>query len=210
MYRIIGSPRTRTTRVSWMMEELGQPYDFDKASPQSAEIKRLNPTGKVPVLVDSHGGEEVVVIDTAAICIYLADRHPEKNMSAAPGSAERAAIDSWLHFSQLDLEAPLWLKARHKFILPEELRLDVSAFCAFDFERAISAMGIRLGDSEFAIGDRFTAADVLLGHTGNWARNARFEINSKRVNAYFDRVLARPALARAREMEAAISGGGNL
>ena len=52
------------------------------------------------------------------------------------------------------------------------------------------------------MGDRFTAADVLLGHCGQWARGARFEIRSDRVNAYFDRVLARPALARAKAKEA--------
>ena len=210
MYKIVGSPRSRFTRVSWMLEELGQAFEIEKASPQSPELKHYNPAGKGPVLVDSHGDEEIVIIDSAAICTYLADRHPDAGMSAAPATAERAAIDSWMHFSQNELETPLWLKARHKFILPEELRLDVGPVCAFDFERAVAAMDARLGDNEFAIGNRFTAADVVLGHTGNWGRNAKFDIKSDRVNAYFDRVLARPALARAREKEAAISGGGNL
>jgi glutathione S-transferase len=53
------------------------------------------------------------------------------------------------------------------------------------------------------MGERFTAADVILGHCGQWARGAKFEIASERVNAYFDRVLARPALTRAKEKEAA-------
>jgi len=210
MYKIVGSPRTRLTRVSWMLEELGQDYTIEKASPQSPEIRAYNPSGKGPVLVDSHAGENIIIIDSAAICIYLADRHPDRNMTALPATAERAAIDSWIHFAQNELEVPLWLKARHKFILPKELRLDVGPVTEFDFDRAVAAMDARLGDNEFAVGDRFTAADVMLGHTGNWARIAKFEINSKRVNAYLDRLLARPALARAREAEAAVSGGGNL
>ena len=53
------------------------------------------------------------------------------------------------------------------------------------------------------MGDRFTAADVILGHCGQWARGARFDVASERVNAYFDRVLARPALARAKAREEA-------
>ena len=43
----------------------------------------------------------------------------------------------------------------------------------------------------------FRAVDVLLGDMGGWAAPARFPIESERVNAYFDRVLARPARARA-------------
>ena len=55
----------------------------------------------------------------------------------------------------------------------------------------------RLGDKPFALGDRFSAVDVLLGDMGNWARAGKFPIESERVNAYFDRVLSRPARARA-------------
>ncbi len=206
MYTIVGKPGTRLTRVSWMLEELGQNYEIEMALPRSDEIKKYNPSGKVPVLIDSHGGDDVAIIDSAAICTYLADRHPEKSMSAQAGTAERAAIDSWIHFCQSDLEAPLWLKAKHTFILPEEMRLDVKACTAMEFEQAVQTMDTRLGDNEFVIGDRVTVADILLGHTGSWARGAKFEIGSARVNAYFDRMLARPALARARAKEASLSG----
>ena len=210
MYKIVGIPGSRLVRVSWMLEELGQAYVIVKAMPQTPAMNRFNPSGKGPVLVDTHSAEELMVIDSAAICTYLADRHPEANMSADPGTSQRAAIDSWLHFAQCDFEAPLWLKAKHKFILPEALRLDVGEITKFEFDNAVVAMDARLGDNEFAIGSRFTSADVLLGHAGNWARNAKFGINSDRVNAYLDRVLARPALAKARENEARLTGGGNL
>ena len=50
--------------------------------------------------------------------------------------------------------------------------------------------GTRVTSHQFAMGDRFTAADVILGHCGQWARGARFEINSDRVNAYFDNAQA--------------------
>ena len=57
------------------------------------------------------------------------------------------------------------------------------------------------GSNQFALGDRFSAADVMLGHTGSWARNAKFDIKSDVVNNYLDRVLGRVALAQAREIE---------
>lgn len=210
MYKIVGSPRSRLIRVSWMLEELGEDYEIVKTSPRSADMLKYNPAGKGPVLVDSHRQAEITIIDSAAICSYLADRHSDKDLSAPVGSGKRAAIDSWMYFAQCDLEAPIWLKAKHLFILPQSMRLDVREVTKYEFERAVSAMDARLGDKKFAIGDRFTCADILLGHIGHWARVAKFEINSDRINAYFDRVLARPALARAREKEADLDGSGNL
>lgn len=208
MYKIVGSVRSRLTRVTWMLEELGQPYEILNLAPQSEEMKQFNPMGKVPVLVDPHGESDFTIIDSAAICAYLADRHPEKNMSAPLGTAQRAAIDSWLHFSQSDLEAPLWLKAKHKFILPEALRLSgVKDVAQYEFDLAVAGMEKRLGDNEFAIGDRMTAADVLLGHTGAWARIARFTVKSDVVKNYFERMLSRPAFLRAQKKEEQHVGG---
>ena len=122
-------------------------------------------------------------------------------MSASPGTAARATMDSRIQFAQCDFEAPLWLKAKHSFILPEDLRLDVHSITRFEFAKAVDAMEARLGTNRFALGDRFSAADVMLGHTGSWARNAKFDIKSDVVNNYLDRVLGRVALAQAREIE---------
>lgn len=197
MYRIVGSPASRLTRVSWMLQELGQEYEIEVAKPQSDALRAYNPAGKGPVLVDG----DLVVIDSAAICLYLGDKHAEKGLSAPAGTAERAELDSWVQFAQNDLDAPLWLKAKHSFIYPEEMRLNVRDVTKMEFSRAVKAMDARLGDRQFVLGDRFSTADVLLGHAGSWARGAKFEIESERVNAYFDRVLARDALARARAIE---------
>ena len=198
MYEAVGSPGSRLTRVTWMLEELGQPYEIVKAKQHSETMRRYNPSGKVPALVDG----DLVVTDSAAICAYLAEKHAEKGMGATT-PAERAELNSWLFFAQCELEAPLWNKLKHRMILSEDLRAEVGPWTAFEFAREIANFDTRLGDRQFAMGDRFTAADVILGHCGQWARGAKFEIGSERVNAYFDRVLARPALARAKEREAA-------
>lgn len=198
MYQAVGTPGSRLTRVTWMLEELGQPYEIVKAKQHSETMRRYNPSGKVPALVDG----DRVVTDSAAICAYLAEKHADKGMGGAT-PAERAELNSWLFFAQSELEAPLWNKLKHRMLLSEELRAEVGPWTAHEFAREIANLDIRLGDREFAMGDRFTAADVILGHCGQWARGARFGIASERVNAYFDRVLARPALTRAKEREAA-------
>lgn len=198
MYQAIGAPGSRLTRVTWMLEELGQPYRIVKAARDSEEMYRHHPSGKGPTLID--GGIEVT--DSAAICAYLADKHPEKGMGPQT-PAERAHLNAWLFFAQSELEAPLWNRLKHGSMLPEQERVDVGPWTTAEFTREIRSLETRLGANEFAMGGRFTAADVILGHCGQWARDAQFQIESERVNAYFDRVLARPALARAMAREAA-------
>lgn len=197
MYAVVGSPGSRLSRVTWMLEELGEPYVIVKAKQHSDLMRRYNPTGKMPALVDG----DVVVTDSAAICAYLAEKHADKGLGAEPGLAGRAAFDSWMHFAQSEFEAPMWNKLKHRLILPEEIRCDVGPWTAYEFDKEVAALEAKLGGRLYALGDRFSAVDVILGHCGQWARGARFEIKSDAVNEYFDRVLDRPALARAKERE---------
>ena len=196
MYQAVGAPGSRLTRVTWMLEELGQPYDIIRAKQHTDTMLRYNPSGKMPALADG----DFVLVDSAAICAYLAEKHAEKGM-APRDPRERAQLNSWLFFAQADLEPPLWNKLKHRLLLAEELRAEIGPWVAMEFAREIGVLEKRLGDGPFALGERFTAADVILGHCGQWARGARFAIDSAIVNAYFDRVLARPALARARARE---------
>ena len=62
-------------------------------------------------------------------------------------------------------------------------------------------MDARLNGRPYAMGEAFTVPDIILGHIGRWARHISYSIQSRRLNGYFDRVLARPALARALEKE---------
>lgn len=192
MYKAVGSRGSRVSRVVWMLEELGEPYEFVPVKLRSAEAYALNPSGKVPILVD----DDLTITDSAAICIYLADKHADKGMGANAGLAGRAEMDSWMHFAQSEFEAPLWNKLRHRFILPSEMRVDVGPAAAYDFASELKALDRRLGDKQFALGDRFSAIDVLLGDMGAWARAGRFPIASDNINAYMDRVLERPARTR--------------
>ncbi len=196
MYKLYGSPNSRLTRASWLLQEIDQPYEIVKAKPHSPELKAVNPAGKGPVLEDG----DVRVIDSAAICLYLGEKHADTGIGPQ-NMAERGEMLSWAFFVQCDLEAPLWLKMRHMFLLPEEMRMDQGKTPKIDFANAVQAFEKRLGDRQFAMGDRFTAIDTLLGHTGSWARSAKFSIESDVANAYFDRVLAREALARAKAIE---------
>lgn len=196
MYVAVGAPGSRLTRVTWMLEELGQPYTLTLLAQFSEEMRRYNPSGKGPVLIDG----ELVVMDSAGICAYLADKHPERAMGPQT-PAERAHLNAWLFFAQSELEAPLRNRMTQGELMPQGPKVDVGPWTTAEFRREIMSLEARLGANDYAVGNRFTAADVILGHCGQWARDARFPIESERVNAYFDRMLARPALARARARE---------
>lgn len=193
MYKVYGTPRNRTFRVLWMLEELGQPYELVPAMPRSDEVLSRNPSGKVPILEDSG----IPICDSVAICTYLADKHGKLTHSA--GTVPRALQDSFTQFVVDEIEGALWTAAKHSFVLPEELRVrDVKTACRYEFERALERLAKRLGDKQYATGDVFSVPDLLAGHCALWAGAAKFEIPDGPVTAYFERLHARPAFERVR------------
>ena len=117
MYRVIGTAKSRAFRVLWMLEELGQAYEVEPAMPQSDDIRRYNPLGKVPALVDG----DAVLTDSVAIMTYLADKHGA--MTAPAGTPERARQDAMTLWLVDEMDALLWTAAKHSFVLPEKLRV---------------------------------------------------------------------------------------
>ncbi len=192
MYKVIGHPRTRTMRVLWMLEELGEEYEIDPSLPGSPPVLAINPLGKVPAMLDG----DLALADSVAIVTYLADKNGK--FTASAGTAARAKQDGMTQFAVEAVEGPLWTAAKNNFVNPEAHRCkDIRPVCEFEFDKAVNGLEKLLGDNEFAAGDRFSVPDIILGHLGGWAKNAKFEIKSSKVDAYVERVRARPALARA-------------
>jgi glutathione S-transferase len=192
MYEVIGSPKTRAFRVMWMLHELGEPYKLTSIPPRDERLKSINPSRKVPVLKD---GEDYV-IDSVAICQYLADKHGQLTFKA--GTIERAHQDSFTQFAVDDVELPLWVHAKHTFAIPEEYRVpDVKRACMYDFGRAMEALSQRLGEKTYVMGDIFTVPDLLLGHVGGWAMSVGWTIAEGNVSRYIARIRERPAFQAA-------------
>ena len=192
MYTVIGTVKSRALRVLWMLEELGVAYDHIPAGPRSEEALRHNPSGKIPALLVD--GE--VVTDSVAIMTYLADRHAGLTFPA--GTLDRARQDAFTHAINDEFDAVLWTAARHSFILPEERRLPaIKDSLRWEFEGAQARLGEALGDKPFLMGDTVTIPDLLLAHCLRWAGNANFPVTDPHLLAHRDRMLARPAFARA-------------
>ncbi len=207
--RFYGFPNTRSARALWALEEAGATYNYVHVDLLKGEARRtpfleINPGGKLPALVDGN----LILTESAAICIYIADKFPAAQLAPAHGTQERAKFNQWCFFAMSELEQPLWTLSKHTFALPEKYRVPaIMDTTRWEFARAANVLAAGLGEREYIVGDAFTVADILLANTLNWARSRSVEIQSATLNAYADRLLSRPAWqqALAKEQAAALS-----
>ncbi|MGR9046564.1 MAG: glutathione S-transferase family protein [Gammaproteobacteria bacterium] len=207
MIRIYGFPYTRSTRVTWALEEAGVDYEFiavdlSKGEHKKPEFLEVNPGGKVPALVDG----DFVLTESAAICTYLGEKFPSSGLVPS-ALTERAHYFQWCFFAMTELEAPLWTMEKHARILPASHRVPaIEKTCRWEFQRAASVLAQHMEGREYVVGNQLTAADILLGSTLNWGRKVGEVLEPGALEAYAERMAARPALARAREREAKRAG----
>jgi glutathione S-transferase len=199
--KLYGYRNGRTACALWALEEVAATYDYvevdiPRGEGRSGWFLKLNPAGKVPVLEDSG----FVITESAAICLHVADRFPEAKLLPRLGTHERALCYQWVSFAISELEQPLWTIAKHRFVLPLDRRVAKAIDTAqWEFSVAAEVLSEGLAGREYVIGEQFTVADILLGHTLAWARSARVPLGSQDLEAYEDRVLSRPAWDRTRE-----------
>jgi len=192
MYKVIGSIKSRTLRVLWMLEELGQPYDHDPAAPRSDAARAANPSGKVPTLIE----DGVAIPDSVAIITYLADKHGA--LTAPAGSIDRARQDAMTCFIVDEIEGPLWTAARHTFILPEDRRMpEIKDSLRWEFAQSTKTLVLRMGDGPFLMGQTISVPDILLAHCLRWAQVAHFPLDEPMLLTYLERMTARPAFLSA-------------
>jgi glutathione S-transferase len=194
------NPMSRGRIARWMLEELGRPYrteilDYGTSMKAPAYLE-VNPMGKVPAI--RHG--DTVVTETGAICAYLADAFPDAGLAPPPGDPRRGPYFRWMFFAAGPVETAVSNKALG-FEVPSDRRAMVGYG---SFEDVMDALELAVSRSEYLAGDRFTAADVYLGSQIGWG--LLFGTMEKRpaFQTYFDRISARPAALRAREIDDAL------
>lgn len=191
MLTVVGTTPSRTFRVFWALEELGLPYIRESEHAQSPAVFALNPLGQIPILKD----DKTILTDSLAILHYLADRHD--GLTYPPGSVERARMDARINFLLTEMEAPIWLMARHGFVLPKEHRQPgLRPLCEADFAFGEAKFAKLLGDATFFAGDKLTLADIIAAQIASWARNAKITLQPTTAT-YLARMEDRPAWQRA-------------
>jgi glutathione S-transferase len=184
---------TRSIRPRWALQEMEIPFeavtvDLRAGEHKSPHFLKVNPAGKVPVLVDG----DRVISESVAIVIYLAEKHPETRMIPAE-LGERAQFFQWLMFAATELEQPLWRITRHTSLYPEDKRLAGEIELAkADFAAMAAVAEAHMRGREFVSGGRVSVADFVLAYTLDWA--SAFEIlgDFPSLGAYVERMYARP------------------
>ena len=191
--KLYGFPPTRSIRVLWMLRELGVDFEFVNVNlvageNRSQEFLGLNPAGKLPVLVDG----DFVLTESVAIVLYLADKYPDKKLVPADPE-QRAQLNRWLLFTATELEQPLWRITRHTNLYPESKRLpgDV-ALAREEFTAMAGVLDEHMHGRQFVTGSTVTVADFVLAYTLDWANEVRLLDGFPPLQAYMERMYARP------------------
>jgi glutathione S-transferase len=184
-----------------MLEETGVAYDRELIDVQNpgrsnpAEFLEASPMGKVPALVDG----DVKMSESAAICLYLADRYAIGELAPAIDDPARGKFLYWLMYTPAVIEPAM----SEKFHGVETNRYR-SGWGDFDLMIETLERGIEGGD--WILGDHFTAADVMLGSSVVFMRMFDMLPVSETLSGYADRCLARPAYQRALELSETAAG----
>ena len=192
--KLYGLGPTRSARVVWMLGELGLDYEFieDRALIGSDELRTVHPMAKLPaILIDGKP-----LFESVAICTYLADTHPEAGLIAETGTWDRALHEQWSAFALAELEAWLWVNARHTFIYPEEKRIpEIVPLNEKEAHKALTVLEEHLADTDYLVANAFSVTDIIAAYAVNWARRVGLLEDYPSLTAYLERLSARKAYA---------------
>ena len=194
MMKLYGFGPTRSLRALWGLKELGVEFEFIPVNLQAGEHKRpdflaLNPAGKVPVLVDG----DLVLPESAAIVLYVAEKYPEKGLMPAK-LEQRAQVYRWVLFAVTELEQPLWRMAKHRFLYPEDKRLPQDIDLARgDFTAMAAVLERHMQGRQYIVGDRITVADCVTAYLMDWANEHQLLEGFPSLKSYLQRMYQRSA-----------------
>jgi len=164
--------------------------DLMKGEHLRPEYLAINPFGKVPALKDG----DFVLTESIAICTYLADKFPEKQMAPLAGTQERAIYNQWMLFCATELEAHLWAIEKNTWLYPERLRSQAGITAAsHDFSKAAAVFDNYMLGRNHILNGGFSAADVIMGYVMNWAATRGLIADFPQLMAYHMRLVTRPA-----------------
>jgi len=197
--KLFGFKGTRSNRVEWMLHEVGASYDFVKVDLLTGEHKKPDHTqrhshGLVPAFEDG----SVHIIESAAACLYLADKFADKGLAPAPGSADRARYYQLAFYAVSTLDETVVPLFFQKVIYPPEKRSPAVVDQKMPvWETAAAFLTRQLGEGPYFLGKSFSAADVIVGYDLALAAKAGLLAGHPALEAYTERVTSREAFKKA-------------
>ena len=188
--RLFGFSPTRSDRAAWALDELGITYEaVSEKVFQHPELEKFHPLRRIPALdVEGQG-----LFESAAICNYLADQYPERELIAKPGTWERAYHDQWTFFALTEMEAWAWSSFRSANVLPKEEEVpEMYAHNKNAYRISATALESALSKADYLIDNKFTMADIVVSWTCQFGEDLGYNDGFDHIQAYIDRMRQRP------------------
>ena len=193
--RLHHQPRSRSTRVLWLLEELGIPFDLTvmaREAKQTPEYLALHPLGRSPALETDDGP----VFESAALILHIADQHLDAGLIGPLGSYARALQYQWCFFAMTESESALMDIARQVWN-DGEPDAGIIERATKRFVASAGVIEAALGDDDYLVDNSFSVADIVAGSVLGFARTGELTELPAGVVPYVDRLEARPARQRA-------------
>jgi glutathione S-transferase len=188
------APQSRSTRMIWLLEELGEPYEIRPVSifrPMTGEgagdAANPHPDKRVPAI--RHNGQ--LIAESVAIVLYLTEEFPQADLGPVAGEAGRGEFLTWVAWYVAELEPVLFAGLAGE--------LDASPQKKRAYDVAMKRLEGALAKGPYVTGDRFTAADFLISTAIEFGRPV-FPQNAA-LDAYIVRCKARSAAQRAQSLD---------
>ena len=169
MIKLYHLPRTRSVRIIWLLEELGLDYEVEVLTGDTKSAPaflKISPFGKVPAIEDG----DLVLTESVAIVQYILSEYGQGRLHPPVDSKDYAKFLQWLNFGEATLMQPIAEVIVNKLFRPEEhqhqFSIDNGTKNFSDMARVIDGV---LANSDYLVGDAFTAADIVTGYSLNVA-----------------------------------------
>lgn len=171
MYTLYYYPNNASLAPHFLLHHMQLPYELalvDKKSnsQKSADYLKLNPAGRIPTLIDD--GQPI--FESPAICMHIAESHPEHQLIPLVGDKSRPVFLQWLAYLNNTLQAELMVYYYpHRHTNDESTIKHVRAAQEVQIANALSVINDQLSKHEYLIGDSISVCDYFLFMLAEWS-----------------------------------------
>jgi len=199
LYKLFYFPRNASWAPHLLLEEMGVDYELflvdRKTNAQKSEqYMALNPTGRIPTLIDDNS----VIFESGAICLHLCEQNPQAHLMPKVGDPNRALFYQWLFYLTTTVQPELMMHiypSRHtadqtattSIIQAQEVRIN-EMFALLDEQ---------LGDKEYLLGNSISACDFFLFMLSHWGSGFKQPpLSFGNLGRYLRSLARRPAVQK--------------
>ncbi|MGI2065927.1 glutathione S-transferase family protein [Shewanella sp. MF08487] len=193
--------KSRSKRIIWLLEELGQPYQIKCYQRDSQtflappELKQIHPLGKSPVI--EMDGQ--VIAESGAITEYLIEKFAADSLAPARDSADYINYLQWLHFAESSAMLPLLLRI---FVQKDGCKTNfLEGYAAIEVSKISHYFNDMLAGKSYLVADKLTGADIMMSFVVELLANSGDLAKFEHIQRYATQLSQHAGWAKANQIE---------